>query len=119
MLELKGQMVKAIPAYNKLKPFHPKSKNWMGYLLTMDDVTYYVAGDTDITTENRAVKCDVALVPVGGKFTMDYKDAAKLVNEIRPQLAVPTHYGRVAGSSDDGRHFAELVDEKIEVRVMM
>lgn len=112
-------MVKAIPAYNKLKPFHPKSKNWMGYLLTMDDVTYYVAGDTDITTENRAVKCDVALVPVGGKFTMDYKDAAKLVNEIRPQLAVPTHYGRVAGSSDDGRHFAELVDEKIEVRVMM
>ena len=71
-------MVKAIPAYNKLKPFHPKSKNWMGYLLTMDDVTYYVAGDTDITTENRAVKCDVALVPVGGKFTMDYKDVAKL-----------------------------------------
>ncbi len=118
-LEAKGVMIKAFPAYNRRKPFHTKGKGFVGYLVTMDDVTYYVAGDTDITPEIQDVKCDVALVPVGGKFTMDHKDAAKLVNHIQPKLAIPTHYGTVAGSPEDGKRFAELVDEKVEVRVMM
>lgn len=117
--EINGLKVKAIPAYNRLKPFHTKGKNFVGYLVSMKDVTYYVAGDTDMTPDNQEVKCDVALVPVGGKFTMDYKEAAKLVNRMMPKLAVPTHYGKVVGSPDDGKKFAELVDEKIEVRVML
>jgi len=119
MLEVKGLMVKAVPAYNKLKPFHLKSKSWVGYLLTMGDVVYYVAGDTDVTAENQKVSCDVALVPVGGKFTMDYKDAARLVNAIKPRLAIPTHYGSVAGNPQDGQNFKKLVDKNIEVRVMI
>lgn len=119
MMEAKGLMIKAVPAYNRLKPFHTKGKKYVGYLVTMDGVSYYVAGDTDMTSENQNVKCDVALVPVGGKFTMDYKEAAKFINHIGPKLAIPTHYGTVAGSSEDGKKFAELVDKKIEVRVMM
>lgn len=119
MLEAKGLMIKAIPAYNRLKPFHPKGKAFVGYLVTMGDTVYYVAGDTDLTQDNQKVKCDVALVPVGGKFTMDYRDAAKLVNQIAPKLAIPTHYGTVAGSKEDGRKFAELVNERIKVRVMI
>ncbi len=119
MLEVKGLMVKAVPAYNKLKPFHLKSKHWVGYLLTMEDVVYYVAGDTDVIAENQKVSCDVALVPVGGKFTMDYKDAARLVNAIKPRLAIPTHYGSVAGNPQDGQNFKKLVDKNIEVRVMI
>lgn len=85
----------------------------------MDDVRYYVAGDTDMTPENQGIKCDVALVPVGGKYTMDCREAAKLVNRIKPKLAVPTHYGTIAGSHDDRKRFAELVDSKTEVRVMI
>ncbi len=119
ILEYKGLLIKAIPAYNRLKPFHTKGKNYVGYLVTMDEVTYYIAGDTDITPENQKVRCDVALVPAGGKFTMDYKEAAKLVNQIAPRLAIPTHYGTVAGSKEDGKCFAELVDKKTEVRVML
>lgn len=117
--EINELKVKAIPAYNRLKPFHTKGKNFVGYLVTMKDVTYYVAGDTDMTPDNQEVKCDVALVPVGGKYTMNYKEAAKLVNQMMPRLVVPTHYGKVVGSPDDGKKFAELVDEKIEVRVML
>lgn len=119
VVEVKGLIIKAVPAYNRMKPFHPKSKKYVGYLVTMDEVTYYVAGDTDSTPENQAVKCDVALVPVGGKFTMNYKEAASLVNSIRPRLAIPTHYGNVAGDSDDGRKFAALVDSQIECRIMI
>ncbi len=119
LLEIKDLMVKAVPAYNRLKLFHTKGKKYVGYLVMMDNVTYYIAGDTDMTAANQKVKCDVALVPVGGKYTMDYKEAAKLINQIRPRLAIPTHYGAVAGSPEDGKKFAALVDKKIEVRVMI
>lgn len=119
LLEAKGLMIKAVPAYNRLKPFHTKGKKFVGYLVTMNDVNYYVAGDTDMIPENQRIKCDVAFVPVGGKYTMDYKEAAKFINQIEPKLAIPTHYGTVAGSPGDGKKFAELVDKKIEVRVMM
>ncbi len=119
ILEYKGLLIKAVPAYNRMKPFHTPGKNYVGYLVTMDGVTYYIAGDTDMTPENQEIKCDVALVPAGGKFTMDYKEAAKLVNHIAPKLAVPTHYGTVVGTGEDGEKFARLVDRKIEVRVMI
>ena len=119
IIEAKGIMINAVLAYNRLKPFHTKGKGYVGYVVEMDDVRYYVAGDTDMTPDNQDIKCDVALIPVGGKFTMDCKEAAKLVNRIKPKLAIPTHYGTVVGSPDDGKQFAELVDSRIEVRVMM
>ena len=86
---------KTIPAYNTNKKFHPKPNNWVGYLVTIDNITYYIAGDTDITEENRKVSCDIAFVPIGGTYTMDYKEAAELINEIKPKIAIPTHYGEI------------------------
>lgn len=119
IIEAKGIMINAVPAYNRLKPFHTRGKGYAGYVVIMDDTRYYVAGDTDMTPENQDIKCDVALVPVGGKFTMDCGEAAKLVNHMKPKLAVPTHYGTIVGAPDDGKRFAELVDSGIEVRVMI
>lgn len=110
---------KAIPAYNVNKQFHPKENAWVGYLLEIEGVTYYIAGDTDITEENKKVKCDVAFVPVGGTYTMDYKEAAELINEIKPKVAVPTHYGSIVGSEKDGIKFSKLVNPEIEVEVLI
>lgn len=107
--EVCGLTVEAIPAYNKMKPFHIKGAGFLGYVVTLDGVRYYVAGDTDINDDVVKVKCDVALVPVGGTYTMDKKHAAELVEKIRPQVAIPTHYGSVAGKTDDGQKFVELV----------
>ena len=104
-----------VPAYNINKQFHPKENNWVGYLVNMEGITYYISGDTDITEENKKVKCDVAFVPVGGTYTMDYKEAAELINEIKPKVAVPTHYGSIIGSKKDGAKFAKLVDADIVV----
>lgn len=53
-----------VPSYNKNKKFHPKENNWVGYIMEIDGVRYYIAGDTDITEENKKVKCDVAFVPI-------------------------------------------------------
>lgn len=102
--------IETIPAYNGfLKPFHPKGKGWQGYLVEMDGVRYYVAGDTDVNDDIKNVKCDVAIIPIGGKFTMDKKQAAEYIVELCPKAVVPTHYGAVVGSPVDGSDFMELV----------
>ena len=106
-----------VASYNKLKPFHPKHAGWVGYILQIDEQRIYIAGDTDATKEAKQVVCDVALVPVGGTYTMDAKQAAELVNEIRPKIAVPTHYGSVVGKQDDAQIFAKHVDSAISVEI--
>lgn len=112
-----GLTFKTIPAYNTNKNFHPKSNNWVGYLLTLNDTIYYIAGDTDITEENKQVKCDVAFVPIGGTYTMDYKEAAELINEIKSKIAVPTHYAAIVGSIEDGKNFSKLLNSDIECKI--
>lgn len=108
-----------VPAYNTLKPFHPKSAGWTGYILHMDGKRIYVAGDTDMTKDNRDVICDIALVPIGGTYTMDAKKAAELVNSIRPAVAIPIHYGSIVGKSEDADTFAENVKEPVQVEIML
>lgn len=110
---------KTIPAYNINKNFHPKANNWVGYIIILDDVSYYIAGDTDITEENRKVKCDVAFVPIGGTYTMTAKEAAILVNEIKPKIAVPIHYGLIVGSKEDEKIFKENLDDNINVKILL
>ena len=108
---------KTIPSYNINKNFHPKDNNWVGYIITIDNVSYYIAGDTDITEENKKVKCDVAFVPIGGTYTMTAEEAANLVNEIKPKIAVPIHYGLIVGTKEDEEVFKSLVNENINVEV--
>ena len=115
--EVNNIKFKTIPAYNVDKNFHPKANNWVGYIITLDNVVYYIAGDTDITEENKKVKCDVAFVPIGGTYTMTAKEAAKLVNEIKPKIAVPIHYGLIVGTKEDEEVFKSLVNENINVEV--
>ena len=108
--------IKTIPAYNILKPFHPRKNNWLGYIVTINDVSYYVAGDTDKTKEAENVKCDVALVPIGGHFTMDVNEAAELIKEINPKVVIPTHYGSIVGNKSDGLKLKEKLSKtNIEV----
>ena len=117
--EVEGIKIETIPAYNIEKQFHPKANNWVGYIIDMYGIKYYIAGDTDITEENKKVKCDVAFVPVGGTYTMDYREAAALVNEIKPKIAVPIHYGSVVGTVEDANQFIKLLDKEIQGKILM
>lgn len=116
---VQGIKFETIPAYNTNKSFHPKENDWVGYIITLNDIRYYVAGDTDITEENRKVKCDVAFVPVGGTYTMDFKEAAQLINEIQPKIAVPIHYGSVVGTEQDASDFIKLLHPNINGMILM
>ena len=113
--EMGGLEFETVPAYNTLKPFHPKSAEWVGYILRIDGKRIYIAGDTDATKEAKAVKCDIALVPIGGTYTMDAKKAAELINTIRPDVAIPVHYGHIVGKPSDGEVFAENVMAPVKV----
>ena len=108
-----------VPAYNVSKNFHPKEKGWVGYIIHLNNVSYYIAGDTDITKENKKVNCDVAFVPIGGTYTMTAKEAAKLVNEINPKIAVPIHYGLIVGTKEDANIFKENLNSGIKCEIMI
>jgi L-ascorbate metabolism protein UlaG (beta-lactamase superfamily) len=117
--DIDGLEVETVPAYNILKPFHPKSAGWVGYILLVGGRRIYIAGDTDETKENKVIKCDIALVPIGGTYTMDAKKAAEFVNTLRPEVAIPTHYGSIVGKPSDGEVFAGLVKEPIKVEIKL
>lgn len=107
--EAGGIAIGTIPAYNKMKPFHTKGKKWQGYVVEMDGVRYYVAGDTDVNEDIKKVNCDVALVPIGGFYTMDGKQAAEYIAQIKPKAVIPTHYGSIVGNPDDGEDFQKML----------
>ncbi|MBO6137062.1 MAG: MBL fold metallo-hydrolase [Lachnospiraceae bacterium] len=115
--EMDGFTVETVPAYNNFKPFHTKKAGWNGYIIVYNQTRIYVAGDTDANKDNRTVKCDVALVPIGGTYTMNAREAAEFINEIRPKVAIPTHYGSIVGSFKDANEFAEGVSEDIKVEI--
>ena len=117
--DINGFSFETVPAYNRLKPFHQKTAGWVGYIFCLDGKRIYVAGDTDATPDARKVRCDVALVPVGGTYTMNASQAAELVNTIRPAAAIPTHYGSVAGSAADAESFRDKVDPAVHVEIKM
>lgn len=113
--EIDGLELEAVPAYNTVKPFHPRRAEWVGYILRLEGKRIYIAGDTGATKEARKVRCDIAMVPVGGTYTMDTKRAAELINSIRPEYVIPTHYGSVVGRKTDGQTFAALVSSPVKV----
>lgn len=115
--EIRGIKVETVRAYNQLKPFHPKSNDWLGYVVTALGKRIYAAGDTDNVPEAEAVKCDIALIPIGGTYTMNAKTAAALINTIRPEVAIPIHYGSIVGTTSDSSKFANLVDSGITVEI--
>ena len=109
--EVAGVRFSTVPAYNVAEErlqMHPKKNRWVGYILELGGSTYYHAGDTDHTPELDDVKTGVALVPIGGTYTMDAIEAAGLVASIAPRIAVPMHFGFVVGSPADGDRFRQL-----------
>lgn len=106
-----------LPAYNRSSNYHLKESNWLGYLVSMDGVIYFVAGDTDVLEIHHQVKADVVFLPVGGTYTMDARDAARLANQIHPHLAIPTHYLTAVGTLEDARNFRKYLNEGIACQI--
>jgi L-ascorbate metabolism protein UlaG (beta-lactamase superfamily) len=116
-LTVMGLDVEVVPAYTVGKAFHPEGSANVGYIVTLEGVRLYHAGDTDLIPEMSDLTVDVALLPIGGTYTMNVQEAAAAVRRLRPRIVVPMHYGRIVGELDDAHRFAELVEDA-EVAVL-
>lgn len=114
---LEDFVFRTVPAYNISKDFHPKSAKYVGYLLTIDNTTYYIMGDTDVLEENKNIKTDICFIPIGGTYTMDVKEASEYINYIKPKIAIPIHYGSIVGSINLKDEFKSLVNKDIKVDI--
>jgi len=102
-------LVEAVPAYNIDKHFHPKQAGHVGYVITLAGERLYFAGDTDCIPEMKQLECDVALLPVSGKYVMTAEEAAQAAIDVAPKLAIPMHYGAgVVGTKEDAERFQRL-----------
>lgn len=115
---LNGMKFKTVPAYNINKPYHKKEYGWVGYIINLDK-KYYIMGDTDSTEEASIIKCDHLFVPIGGTYTMNYKEAANLTNKINPKVVTPIHYGSIVGNKEDAKKFSDSVNSGINVEIIL
>ncbi len=116
--KLDGFSFKSIPAYNTNKEFHPKANKWVGYIIDIGGVKIYHAGDTDRIPEMKGLGVDIALLPVSGTYVMTAEEAVEAAKDIKPDIAIPMHYGAIVGSSVDAEKFAELLKGNIQVKIM-
>jgi L-ascorbate metabolism protein UlaG (beta-lactamase superfamily) len=114
-LTVKGIKIEAVPAYNPAKQFHTKAAGHVGFIITAGGRRIYHAGDTDAIPEMANIQTEVALLPVGGKFTMTASEAAQAANLIKPEVAVPMHWGDIIGTRADAEAFRKAAKVPVEI----
>jgi L-ascorbate metabolism protein UlaG (beta-lactamase superfamily) len=115
--QFKDIYVEAVPAYNVIKTnFHPKTNKWVGYILTLNGIRIYHAGDTEKIPEMKDFKCDIVLLPLGQTYTMNsVKEASEAALDVKAKVAIPIHFGLYEGQESDALEFKELLKDKIKV----
>ena len=120
-LELAGVKIDAVPAYNLNKfsapgrVFHPKPEGRVGYLVELDGVRFYHAGDTDAIPEMKSISVDVALLPVSGTYVMTPEEAAEAVRMLKTKVVVPMHMGSIVGTRADAEKFKTLAKTEVVI----
>ncbi|MBW2036131.1 MAG: MBL fold metallo-hydrolase [Deltaproteobacteria bacterium] len=117
-LTVSGIPIEVVPAYNTNKKFHPKRNGWLGFIVTVDGVRLYHAGDTDLIPEMDSLKADIALLPVSGTYVMTAEEAVEAAKRIKPEIAIPMHYGAIVGSAEDALRFSDALAGTCEVVVL-
>lgn len=106
--------IECIDAYNINKPFHPKIHDWVGYIIKTKEIFIYHAGDSDVIPEQEILKKYakklIMLLPIGGTYTMNWKESVELVKKIKPYLAIPMHYGKIIGTKEDALSFVKEIE---------
>lgn len=124
-IDVLGIKVKAVPAYNLKKSFHTKQEGWLGYVIGFGNTIVYHAGDTDLIPEmekltgySKKGNDFVALLPVGGVYTMNHEEAARAAKLIKATITIPMHYSSVVGSEEDAKKFCEFAEDGVSCRIL-
>ncbi|OHB55594.1 MAG: hypothetical protein A2173_01400 [Planctomycetes bacterium RBG_13_44_8b] len=115
-VQLDAFNVIGVPAYNTNKTNHPRSNNWLGFIIEIASKRIYIVGDTDLIEEMKSLgNIDVAFLPAGGTYTMNATEAAEATKYIKPILAIPYHWGQNVGTLADAQRFASLAACNVKI----
>lgn len=114
-ITVKNTKIRVLPAYNINKNYHPRVNDWLGYFITTGGVSIYIAGDTDRIPEMKDLSPDIAVLPVGGTYTMGVDEAVKAIEDIKPKIVIPMHYGKIIGSENDAQKLKKLTAVRVEI----
>ena len=117
-LTVKGVEIEVGPAYNTNKDFHPKAAGMLSFVIKLDGVRYYHAGDTDFIPEMNRLNVDIAFLPVSGTYVMTADEAVQAAKAIKPKIAIPMHYGAIVGSEADAIKFKKALEGQVEVVIL-
>lgn len=113
--DFNGIKVTAVPGYNPNKKFHQKG-DVSGFVLESEGKRIYHAGDTDLIPEmNRLENIDVALLPIGGTYTMDMGEAIEAALIIRPGTVIPMHYNTIQGTEANPEEFRKMLQGRSDI----
>lgn len=110
--------IQAVVSYNTDKDFHPRRNNWLGFIVEIEGVKIYHAGDCDYMPEMKDFVVDIALLPVSGTYVMRSDQAVEAALAINPKLAIPMHYGAIVGDKQDALDFKKGLEGKVEVLIL-
>jgi L-ascorbate metabolism protein UlaG (beta-lactamase superfamily) len=116
-IEIAGVGLKAVPAYNTNKDFHPREKNYLGFVVTLDGLSLYHAGDTDRIEEMKGLKAQVALLPVSGTYVMTAEEAVQAALDLSPAMVIPMHFNKIVGDESMAKAFAEALKGRLDVEI--
>jgi len=117
-VEIGDIKIEAVPAYNTDKDFHPKKNQWLGFILEVEGIRIYHAGDTDHIPEMKNFNVDIALLPVSGTYVMTADQAVEAALDINPKIAIPMHYGAIVGDRSDAERFRDALQGKLDVVIL-
>jgi L-ascorbate metabolism protein UlaG (beta-lactamase superfamily) len=117
-ISVRGISIDIVPAYNTDKEFHTRARGWLGFIVGIDGVRVYHAGDTDVIPEMKDIEADIALLPVSGTYVMTAEQAVEAALMIKPRIVIPMHFGAIVGSDEDAQKLQATLKGKIDVRIL-
>ena len=109
-IKIKSFTIEAVPAYNCRKFPHAQKNGWLGYIIEIDNVIIFHAGDSDFIPPMSTFEVDIAMLPILGFATMNIGSAVRAAHAMKAKVVIPMHYGLMPGTKKNGQKFAHLFD---------
>ena len=106
-ITLRNMQIKALPAH------HPNSFYPLSFLISYQGKSVFHAGDTDLLNSFSEIKPDVAILPIGGTYTMDCVDAIRVVKTMKPKYAIPMHFDTFKEICQDPNEFKQKIEKSV------
>lgn len=119
--EIKGIFIYGIHSFHDKQNGKERGANTIYAIkLLEEDITIVHLGDLGHVLDNDELehleKVDILLIPIGGKYTIDIKDAIEVINQIEPRIIIPMHY-KTAGLKIDGLAGVDVFSNEIGKKV--